>query len=336
MITRTAALWEQSLAAAFTDPRALLQYLRLDPALANGAGAAAERFRLRVPLGFASLIEKGNPDDPLLRQVLPLAAELQEAAGYSHDPVGDGAATRSPGLLQKYPGRALLVTTGACAVHCRYCFRRHFPYREAAISTSRWQSILRILHADPSLNEIILSGGDPFMLSDEALEKMIRDLEQVPHLSRLRIHSRLPIVIPERCTDRLLATLRSGRLQTLLVIHCNHARELGGAAAETLSQLRRSGLTLLNQSVLLKGVNDSTPSLCDLSEALFDVGVLPYYVHLLDRVSGAAHFEVAPDRAGELQKKMRERLPGYLVPRFVSEQPGMKSKLPLDNQGCFC
>jgi EF-P beta-lysylation protein EpmB len=329
MIPRTAALWEQSLASAFTNPEALLRYLQLDPALANGLETVVDRFRLLVPQGFAGLMEKGNPHDPLLRQVLPLAAELQRQPGYSDDPVGDQAAARNPGLLQKYPGRALLVATGACAVHCRYCFRRHFPYRGATASQSQWQSTLRTLRSDPSITEIILSGGDPLMLSDETLEGIIGDLEQIRHLSRLRFHSRLPIVLPERCTERLLTILAGSRLQTLLVIHCNHARELGEAATEALIRLRGSGLTLLNQSVLLKGVNDSSGSLCDLSEALFNAGVLPYYVHLLDRVRGAAHFEVAPDRARDLQNEIRERLPGYLMPRFVFEQAGMQSKLPL-------
>jgi EF-P beta-lysylation protein EpmB len=335
MIPRTAALWEQSLAAAFTNPEALLRYLQLDPALADGLGAAADRFRLLVPRGFAALMEKGNAHDPLLRQVLPLAEELLKQPGYSDDPVGDQAATRNPGLLQKYPGRALLVATGACAVHCRYCFRRHFPYREGSASDSQWQSILRTLRAEPSITEIILSGGDPLMLPDEALETMIRDLQGIQHLSRLRIHSRLPIVLPERCTDQLLTILNGSRLRTILVIHCNHARELGYAATEALDLLRRSGLALLNQSVLLKGVNDSAASLCELSEALFNAGVLPYYVHLLDRVRGAAHFEVAADRARDLQNEIRERLPGYLVPRFVFEQPGMQSKLPLGNEELF-
>jgi EF-P beta-lysylation protein EpmB len=333
MIPRTAALWEQSLARAFTNRQDLLRYLQLDPALAAGAGPATDRFSMLIPRNFASLMEKGNPDDPLLRQVLPLAEELRETAGYSPDPVGDGAATRSPGLLQKYPGRALLVMTGACAVHCRYCFRRHFPYREAAASNGQWQSTLHTLRTDPSITEIILSGGDPLMLPDTALERMIHDLEQIPHLSKLRIHSRLPIILPERCTNRLLAVLSGSRLRPLLVIHCNHARELGNAAREALEPLRQSGLTLLNQSVLLQGVNDSTAALCDLSEALFNAGVLPYYVHLLDRVSGAAHFEVPPERARILQNEIRERLPGYLVPRFVFEQTGKKSKLPLSQPG---
>jgi EF-P beta-lysylation protein EpmB len=335
MIPRSSALWERSLASAFTNPEALLRYLQLDPALANGLGAAADRFRLLVPRGFAALMEKGNVHDPLLRQVLPLAEELRETPGYSDDPVGDQAATRNPGVLQKYPGRALLVATGACAVHCRYCFRRHFPFREATASNSQWQSTLRTLRSEPSITEIILSGGDPLMLPDETLETMIRDLERIQHLSRLRIHSRLPIVLPERCTDRLLTILNGSRLRTLLVVHCNHAQELGNAAAEALELLRRSGLALLNQSVLLKDVNDTAASLCDLSEALFDAGVLPYYIHLLDRVMGAAHFEVTPDRARDLQNEIRERLPGYLVPRFVFEQPGMKSKLPLEHKGLF-
>jgi EF-P beta-lysylation protein EpmB len=331
IIPRTEALWELSLATAFTSSEALIRFLQLDPALADGANSAAERFPLLVPRGFASLMEKGNPDDPLLRQVLPLAIESERKPGYSDDPLDEQQATRNPGLLQKYPGRALLVSTGACGIHCRYCFRRHFPYRQSTASNDHWRTTLHTLRSDPSVTEIILSGGDPLMLADDTLEGMIRDLQQIPHLSRLRIHSRLPIVLPERCNSRLPTILGNSRLQTVLVVHCNHARELGPAAVEALIRFRASGVTLLNQSVLLRGVNDSVTSLCDLSESLFGAGILPYYIHLLDRVLGAAHFEVAPDRARQLQKGVRERLPGYLVPRFVMERPGVKTKLPL---GC--
>ncbi len=330
IIPRTDALWEQSLTSAFANARELLQYLQLNPRLADDAESAARSFPLRVPRGFAALMEKGNPDDPLLLQVLPQPREQEEKPGFSPDPVGDREATRNPGLLQKYPGRALLVTTGACAVHCRFCFRRHFPYREATTSGRQWWNTLQTLHSDPGVTEIILSGGDPLMLPDDTLRQMIRDLEAIPHLSRLRIHSRLPIVLPERCTEMLKNTLSDSRLQTVLVLHCNHVRELGERTAAGLASLRNSGLTLLNQSVLLKGVNDSAAALCDLSETLFKAGVLPYYLHMLDRVTGAAHFEVGLDQARRLQNEIREQLPGYLVPRFVLEQTGMKSKLPLD------
>ncbi len=330
IIPRTDALWEQSLASAFTGVAELLRYLQLDPRLAEDAESAARGFPIRVPRGYAALMEKGNPDDPLLRQVLPQALELEENPGFTPDPVGDREATRNPGLLQKYPGRALLVATGACAIHCRFCFRRHFPYREATTSGRQWQTTLQTLLSDPGITEIILSGGDPLMLPDDALQRIIHDLERIPHLSRLRIHSRVPIVLPERCSERLINTLSGSRLQTVLVLHCNHARELGERTAAGLAVLRRPGLTLLNQSVLLKGINDSAASLRELSEALFRTGVLPYYLHLLDRVTGAAHFEVGLDQARRLQNEIREQLPGYLVPRFVSERAGMKAKLPLD------
>ncbi len=286
-------------------------------------------FGLRVPRGFVERMEKGNPNDPLLRQVLPTAEELVTAPGFSPDPVGDGAATLSPGLLQKYQGRALLVVTGACASHCRYCFRRHYPYRESSASGRKWEQGLEYLRADGSVSEVILSGGDPLMLDDEALDELLKELQTLPHIRRLRIHSRLPITLPERITGELAGLLSELRLPVVLVLHCNHRQELSGPVPEALRRLTSAGVTLLNQSVLLRGVNDCPDTLCDLSERLFELGVLPYYLHMLDRVAGAAHFEVSPEHSRELERELRRRLPGYLMPRFVYEQAGAAAKLPL-------
>ncbi len=325
MIPRTKAVWQQALADAFTDPDELLHYLRLpqEPALATQA------FRMLVPRSFAAQMVTGDRDDPLLRQVLPLATEQDRIPGFIEDPVGDLEAATAPGVLHKYHGRALLIATGACAIHCRYCFRRHFPYGDAPANREGWHKTLDYLGSDPSIREVILSGGDPLMLSDERLGEQIGGLEQIPHLRRLRIHSRLPVLLPKRITPELTGLLIENRLQTLLVIHCNHARELPDGTRRKLRELRGSGVTLLNQSVLLRGVNDSVEVLSDLSESLFDSGVLPYYLHLLDPVLGAAHFEVPDAEARRLYLGLLDRLPGYLVPKLVREHVGAPSKRPL-------
>ncbi|MFC1683984.1 EF-P beta-lysylation protein EpmB [Pseudomonadota bacterium] len=334
MIPRTAQLWQtsawqKSLTDAITQPEALFDYLELDKNLLPAAQRASQQFSLRVPQGYAALMEKGNLADPLLRQVFPIDAELQTTEGFSTDPVGDIAATTQPGLLHKYHGRALLITTGACAIHCRFCFRRHFPYEEATGVDSQWESLLGHLNQTPEIQEIILSGGDPLMLSDDKLALRIRTLEAIPHIKRLRIHTRLPIVLPERVCDPLLQWLRDTRLRTVIVVHSNHANELGTEAQGALRRLKEADVTLLNQSVLLKGVNDCPKALAQLSESLFDCGVLPYYLHLLDRVEGAAHFEVPQDRIRALDRELRKNLPGYLVPRLVREERGEPSKTPL-------
>ncbi len=329
IIPRSGPLWQQELTHAFTDAGALLRHLRLDPGRVAPPLSAQAHFGLLVPRGFAERMEKGNPDDPLLRQVLPTAEEWSSQPGFSADPVGDGAATLSPGLLQKYQGRALLIVTGACASHCRYCFRRHYPYRESAATGREWAQGLQHLRADASLSEVILSGGDPLMLGDGELGELLRDLQAIPHLRRLRIHSRLPVTLPERITDELVRLVADLRLPTVLVLHCNHPRELTGPVPEALRRLASAGVTLLNQSVLLRGVNDDAETLRALSEALFELGVLPYYLHMLDRVAGAAHFEVPCKEALQLEARLRQRLPGYLMPRFVYEKAGAAAKLPL-------
>ena len=328
-VPRQASRWQRELAQAIGDPAELLRELDLDPVLLPAARAASASFPLRVPRGFVTRMRKGDPDDPLLRQVLPLGAELDEAPGFDTDPIGDRAALAAPGVLHKYHGRALLLVTGACAVHCRYCFRREFPYAESGAGAARWRPALAYLRDDPSLREAILSGGDPLSLSDRRLGALLAELDRIPHLERLRIHSRQPIVLPERIDDGLLAVLASTRLQRVLVVHANHPREIDGTVRAALRRLAAAGVTLLNQAVLLRGVNDSAAVLAGLSEALFAAGVLPYYLHLLDRVRGAAHFEVKESEASAIMEALRQRLPGYLVPRLVRELPGQPAKTPV-------
>jgi EF-P beta-lysylation protein EpmB len=334
MIPGTAELrqvpaWQAELARAVTDPQELLRELGLGAEWLAAARAAARAFPLKVPHGFVRRMRRGDPHDPLLRQVLPLADELAEAAGFGADPVGDRAALRAPGVLHKYRGRVLLTATGACAVHCRYCFRREFPYPEANASADGFRAALDYVAADTSLSEVILSGGDPLTLSDRRLAEFVRALEAVPHVTRLRLHTRLPVVLPERVDRSLLGWLDSTRLATVVVIHANHARELDDAVRAALAGLKRAGATVLNQSVLLRGVNDDATVLADLSETLFAAGVLPYYLHALDRATGTAHFEVDEARARAIHADLQARLPGYLVPRLVREQPGAPAKLPL-------
>ena len=323
---RQTPAWQQELARAITDPAELLAALDLDPAWLPAAQAAARRFALRVPRGFMARMRRGDPHDPLLRQVLPLAEECLAAPGFSSDPVGDLAAIAVPGVLHKYQGRVLLTATAACAVHCRYCFRRHFPYAESSAGTDHWQTALDYLAQDHSLKEVILSGGDPLTLSDRRLAEFIRAAAGITHLERLRIHTRLPVVLPERITPEFVRMLTSSRLSAVIVIHANHANEVDDVVTGALAQLRGAGVTLLNQSVLLRGVNDSADTLAALSEVLFAAGVLPYYLHMLDRVQGAAHFEVPDDAAGDLVRQLTARLPGYLVPRLVREVTGAPGK----------
>jgi EF-P beta-lysylation protein EpmB len=321
--------WKQDLAEAYRDPDDLLAALGLSPETIPDLDPAAPGFRMLVPRAFAALMTPGDPRDPLLRQVLPLGAERLTVAGFSRDPVGDASADLGQGLLRKYAGRALLIVTGGCAVHCRYCFRRHFPYAALGQTPDRTAVAVASIAADPGISEVILSGGDPLMLDDDRFGTLLERLLEIPHLRRLRIHSRLPVVVPSRVTDTLCRRLSSFPLATILVIHANHPSELGTQAEEALQRLRDADLTLLNQSVLLRGVNDAATTLVALSERLFDCGVLPYYLHQLDPVEGAAHFAVSDARALRLGEALRERLPGYLVPRLVREVEGVGSKIPL-------
>jgi EF-P beta-lysylation protein EpmB len=265
----------------------------------------------------------------LLRQVLPLAEELEAVRGYGPDPVGDHAAMRAPGVLQKYRGRVLLTATGACAVHCRYCFRREFPYGEANAAADHWRAAVEHVAADTSIEEVILSGGDPLTLSDRRLGECIERLVAIHHVKRLRIHSRLPVVLPERVTAGLCNALTGTRLHIAMVTHANHAQELDGSVQSACARLRDCDTVLLNQSVLLRGVNDRVEVLRELSGRLFEIGVLPYYLHLLDRVNGAAHFDVPEPQAARLVRALQAAVPGYLVPRLVRETPGAPGKTPI-------
>lgn len=307
----------------------MCELLQLPASLHDAARAAAACFPLLVPLEYLRRIPVGDPHDPLLRQVLPLAAELEPAEGYERDPVGDQAATREAGLLQKYAHRALMVTTPTCAVHCRYCFRRHFDHLTTPRTLAAWQPALDQLAADHSIEEVILSGGDPLMLTDSRLGQLLERLAGIEHIRRLRFHTRLPVMIPQRVTPALVSMLRPGRFITVVVIHANHPGELDGPVASAAAILGQAGILLLNQTVLLRGVNDSTDTLAALSRRLLELGVLPYYLHQLDRVAGAAHFHVPKESGRQIVAELRARLPGYAVPRYVQEQAGQPHKTPL-------
>jgi EF-P beta-lysylation protein EpmB len=317
------------LAAAVRDPAELLRLLDLPSDLLPAAERAARTFPLLVPRGFIARMRRGDVHDPLLRQVLPLASENEPAAGFSADPLAESACGPVPGVLHKYHGRALLVTTGACAVHCRYCFRRHFAYDDLPRGRRWWGAALAYLRDDPSLGEVLLSGGDPLTLPDAQLRLLAEDLARIAHVERLRVHTRLPVVLPSRIDDDLIAWLTGTRLAPVVVIHANHPAEIAPEVSAACRRLRDAGVTVLNQSVLLRGVNDDAGILAALSTALFSAGVLPYYLHVLDRVAGAAHFLVDDQTACVVQSDLASRLPGYLVPRLVREEPGQAGKTPL-------
>ncbi|MEO8461314.1 MAG: EF-P beta-lysylation protein EpmB [Dokdonella sp.] len=325
--------WQQLWRDAVIDPLELLRLLGLEAHADELLAPGDSGFPLRVPRGFIARMRRGDPRDPLLLQVLPVAAELDQVPSFGSDAVGDLEARTAHGVLQKYSGRALLIATGSCAVHCRYCFRRHFPYTDETAAASQWQEALAQVRADPTISELILSGGDPLSLATHKLRELTDALAAVPHVIRLRIHTRLPVVLPERVDAELTDWLRSLRVQCVVVIHANHANEIDGSVADACARLREAGAILLNQSVLLRGVNDSSAALADLSERLIAIGVLPYYLHQLDKVQGAAHFEVSDSEALVLIEALRTRLPGYLVPRLVREIPGAPGKTPISEQG---
>lgn len=321
--------WQADLSRAIRSPRELLERLQLPVESTHIPDSVLDEFPLLVPESYVQRMQPGNLTDPLLQQVLPLSLEEVPGDGFLEDPVGDHAARIAPGLLHKYHGRALLIAHGSCAVHCRYCFRRHFPYESEPKSLEAWGPALQAIREDSSLREIILSGGDPLILSDRRLQLLIEQLEEIPHLRRLRIHSRLPIVLPSRVTPQLVSVLKSTRLRVVIVVHSNHANELTGDCAEAIDSLVSSGFMVLNQAVLLNGVNDTLDALRDLCERCIDLGVQPYYLHQLDRVRGASHFEVPVEKGLELIRQLRQLLPGYAVPTYVREQAGEASKTPL-------
>jgi len=317
--------WQEAVRTAVRDPAELLQLLDL-PTAALGAAASAP-FGLLVPRSFVARMRKRDPNDPLLKQVWPFANELDAVPEFTADPVREqGLAAH--GLLQKYAGRALLIASGACPVHCRYCFRREFPYREQLAARGDWSEAIAALAKAPDVREVILSGGDPLSLSNRRLSELLARLADTA-ATTVRIHTRFPIVVPERIDDGLVRLLGGTRFRTVVVVHTNHANELDLAVERALAELRAALSALLNQAVLLKGVNDDADSLVSLSERLFDCGVLPYYLHLLDRVAGAAHYEVDETVGKKLIADLRARLPGYLVPRLVRETAGELSKSPV-------
>ncbi len=317
------------MASAITSPLELVTELGLDPGLVSAAIAAGGTFRLRVPRSYVARIRYGDPTDPLLRQVLPIKDELADVADYTADPLGERAALRAPGLLQKYHGRALLITTSVCAVHCRYCFRREFPYAEQTSESSRWNEALDEIARDASIEEVILSGGDPLSLSDSRLSGLTDAIQRIPHVRRLRVHTRQPVVLPSRVDEGLTQWLTQLRLPVVFVLHVNHPNEIDADVRAACALLHDSGVTLLNQTVLLQGVNDDAAVLAELSRKLFEAGVLPYYLHVLDRVRGAAHFDVPEARARVIAGQLAAQMPGYLVPRLAREIYGAPAKVTL-------
>lgn len=327
----TPATWQQLLSGSVTCPEELLAAVGLDPDdWLSGAREGHLRFPVRVPAPYLSRIGKGNPHDPLLRQILPLADEAETVPGYLADPLAEYNASPATGLIRKYRNRALLMVTGQCAINCRYCFRRHFPYNDHQLSPRARDEVITTLAAAPEIEEVIFSGGDPLAASDRLLSRWARALAGLPHLRRLRIHTRLPVVIPQRVDDQLLHWLTDTRLSKVMVVHVNHPAELDREVIQAFRKLRDAGVTLLNQSVILRGVNDCADVLSELSERLFDGGVLPYYLHAFDPVAGAHHFNVPDDEARQLVRALQSRLSGYLVPRLVREVPGQTGKTLLD------
>ena len=316
--------WQNALSNAVTRLDDLYGLLRL-PTSPLDLQHAQKSFPLRVPREFIARMEKENPNDPLLLQVLPQSIEMQNFPGFTTDPVGDLKKNPVPGLLHKYHGRVLLTLTGGCAIHCRYCFRRHFPYSENMPGQDNITRALDYIR-EHQIEEVILSGGDPLILKDHLLMDFILKLEKIPHIDRLRIHTRLPIVIPQRITDELVNGLRKTRFQKMIVVHCNHPNEIDNTVLQALKKLRESDAVLMNQSVLLKNVNDHADSLIHLSKKLFSAGVLPYYLHLLDKVQGAAHFDVSEEKANQLLSDLKKQLPGFLVPKLAREVAGMLHK----------
>lgn len=321
--------WQRQIAEAVSSPTELAALLSLPADWAEKHGAARTLFPLRVPRHFVNLMKPGNPNDPLLLQVMPNISEFNEVAGFSNDPLVESEATSTSGILHKYHSRVLLIFRGGCAINCRYCFRRHFPYQDHHLSQEKWSAIEAYIIQHPEVNEVILSGGDPLMASDAHIIKAATRLAKLPQIKRLRIHSRLPIVIPDRLTEELAEQLKATGLQIILVVHANHPQEVSAQLKRRIAVWQQKGITLLNQSVLLAGVNDNADTLVELSEALFNAGILPYYLHQLDKVSGAAHFEVSDESALAIRDKLLTTLPGFLVPKLVREIGGEASKTPL-------
>jgi EF-P beta-lysylation protein EpmB len=321
--------WQEQLANAFTNTADLLNFLSLSQDHTPSSNQASHEFAMRVPLSYAECMEKGNPDDPLLRQVLPAADELKFFPGFTNDPVGDLDAAKPTGVIQKYHGRVLLITTGGCAINCRYCFRRNFPYSDFQMSKTRQAEAISYIKTNADISEVILSGGDPLLLNDTRLGLLFDELSKIGHVKRIRIHSRIPIVLPSRITHQLLDILTRVPQQIIMVLHCNHTNEISPAVMTACSKIKLNHIHLFNQAVLLKDINDNARQICQLSEKLFANGIIPYYLHLLDKATGTGHFEVGEQQALAIMKEVKATLPGYLVPKLAREKPGDSSKTVL-------
>ncbi|MBT8142794.1 MAG: EF-P beta-lysylation protein EpmB [Gammaproteobacteria bacterium] len=318
--------WQAQMRDAVTEPTMLLDLLDIPHALLTKANQAHALFPLKVPKAYVSRMQKGNINDPLLQQVLPLGTETDEHPDFTQDPVADLQHNPVPGIVHKYSGRVLMITTGACAVHCRYCFRRNFPYSEQSAARQGWQGALDYIRADKSIHEVILSGGDPLSLSNNKLDNLFTELDNITHLKTIRLHTRQPIVLPDRIDTGFLQLISRQTKNLVMVLHANHANEIDDTVRAVCEQLLAQGVTMLNQSVLLRNINDEPETLIELSHALFSCGVLPYYLNLLDQVRGASHFAVCQTQAKEIHTSMQKILPGYLVPKLVKDSPTIPYK----------
>lgn len=318
--------WKAELSNCISSIDQLLQQLGLNSKDLKASQLATQEFSIKVPQHYAQLMEYGNPEDPLLKQVLPIKAELKQDPGFSTDPVNESEYNPVAGIVHKYRNRVLMIISPNCAINCRYCFRRHFPYQENRQSKQQWLQALEYLKNRPEINEVIYSGGDPLAANDNFLGWLTQQIESIKHIKRLRIHTRLPVVIPNRVDNQLLDWLGNTRLKPTMVLHINHANEIDSKLCQAVDQLKAAGISVLNQSVLLKGVNDSSEQLIALSEKLFDAGIMPYYLHMLDPVQGASHFDIPVDRALTIFSQMQAELPGFLLPKLVQERAGETSK----------
>jgi len=321
------SLWQKELAEGFSHVHALCDYLKLS--INKDKLLATAEFPLRVPREFVDRMEQGNINDPLLKQILPVVDEEIIFSGFGNDPVGDVNAMAETGVIHKYQGRVLFITTGCCAINCRYCFRKNFPYADFQLSTQKLDKAIQYIQSDTDITEVILSGGDPLLLSDKKLFSIIHQLEKIEHVTRIRIHSRIPIVLPSRVTLDFCNLLALVKKRMIMVIHANHQNELNNYVKQACMKMEDVGVTMLNQSVLLKNINDNGQQICELSERLFSFGVMPYYLHLLDKATGTGHFEVGESDAVLLMDQVKKQLPGYLVPKLVREEAGASNKLTI-------
>ena len=318
--------WQTELSQCITTVDDLLAELELDRTQLSPCQQAATQFALKVPRPFVQRMVKGNPSDPLLAQVLPVKAEMRLDPDYRKDPLDESNHNPIAGIVHKYRNRLLLIVSPTCAINCRYCFRRHFPYQENRQSKGQWQQALSYIRSHADINEVIFSGGDPLAANDHFLSWLAEQIAAIAHIKRLRIHTRLPVVIPSRINETFLHWATTGRLKPIMVLHINHSNEIDNEVAEAINRLLDVGIKVLNQTVLLKGINDSSTILSALSERLFDCGVSPYYLHLLDPVQGASHFDIDPEQAGKIYRELQAMLPGFLLPKLVREIPGERSK----------